>query len=158
MMIKKFTIAVGSILTVLALVTVGEAVTSKLSNNNLKLYGKAFNPDGYFTVADDMVITERLNAKGNISDSKGNLTLDDTVAVTGDLIVEGGAEVKGEIYNSNDVVTVNDDLTVTGALSINTMETPTTSTCATDGVLSNDATYLYLCVDGTWKKVTLESL
>lgn len=155
---KKIMIALGSVLTVFALVTVGEAVTSKLANNNLKLYGKAFNPAGYFTVADDMVITEKLNAKGNISDSNGNLTLDDTVAVSGDLIVEGGAEVKGELYNSNDVMTVNDDLTVTGALSINTMETPTTSVCATAGVVSYDASYLYLCVGGTWKKVTLQNL
>ena len=155
---KTLLTVASSMVVVFGLVTVGQAVTSKLSNNNLKLYGKAFNPNGYFTVADDMVITEKLNAKGNISDSTGNLTLDDTVAVTGDIIVEGGAEIKGEVYNSNDVVTVNDDLAVTGALSINTMETPTTSTCETDGVLSYDATYIYLCVNGTWKKVTLESL
>jgi hypothetical protein len=158
MTIKKMTIIVGSLLTVFAIVTVGEAVTSKLMNNNLKLYGKAFNPQGYFTVADDMVITELLDVKGNVSDSNGNLTLDDTVAVTGDLIVEGGAEVKGAVYNSNDAVTVNDDLAVTGALSINTMVTPTTNVCETDGVVSYDASYLYLCVDGTWKKVTLQNM
>lgn len=158
MTIKKITIVAGSILTVFALVTVGEAVTSTLSNNNLKLYGKAFNPDGYFTVSDDMVINEKLNAQGNISDSKGNLTLDDTVAVSGDLIVEGGAEVKGELFNSNDVMTINDDLFVTGHLSINSIETPTASTCEADGTFSYDSNYLYLCVDSTWKKVALQSL
>ena len=158
MRLKTILTVVSSTLVVFSLVTVGQAVTSKLSNNNLKLYGKAFNPGGYFTVADDMVITEQLNAKGNISDSDGNLTLDDTVAMTGDLIVEGSAEVKGELYNSTAAMTINDDLTVTGRFSVNTMETPTTSTCTTAGVLSYDDTYMYLCVAGTWKKVPLQSL
>jgi hypothetical protein len=148
----------GALLIVFALVTVGEAVTSQIRNNNLRLYGKIINPKGYVTIGDDMVINEKLNAKGNISDSNGNLTLDDTVAVTGDLIVEGGAEVKGELYNSNDVVTVNDDLTVAGLLAMNSIETPTESTCTTNGGLSYDTSYLYLCVDGTWKKVTLQTL
>lgn len=156
---RTFTIAIVSTLSVMSVVMTAQAVTSLItSSNNLRLYGEAFNPKGYFTVADDMVITEKLNVKGNVSDSKGNLTLDDTVAVTGDLYVEGSAEVKGELYNSNDVMTVNDDLTVTGLFSMNSIETPTTSTCDTDGGLSYDSSYLYLCVDGTWKKVALQSL
>lgn len=156
---KRYLITtLGALVVVFAVVTVGEAVTSQIRNNNLRIYGKIINPKGYVTIGDDMVVNEKLNAKGNISDSNGNLTLDDTVAVTGDIIVEGGAEVKGELYNSNDVMTVNDDLTVTGLLAINSMVTPTASTCETDGGMSYDSSYLYLCVDGTWKKIALQSL
>lgn len=155
---RFFLTTLGALVLVFAIVTVGEAVTSQIRNNNLRIYGKIINPKGYVTVGDDMVINEKLNAKGNISDSNGNLTFDDTVAITGNVIVEGGAEVKGELYNSNDVVTVNDDLAVTGLLSVNSMTTPTDSACATDGGVSYDTSYLYICVDGTWKKVALQSL
>lgn len=147
-----------SLVAVLAIVTAGQAVSSGIHHLNLKLYGRAFNPAGYFTIDDNTVIDGELNAKGNISDSNGNLTLDDTVAITGDAIVEGGAAIKGELYNPNDVTTINDDLTVTGLLSINSMVTPTSATCATNGGVSYDADYLYLCVYGSWKKVALQAL
>lgn len=155
---KHLFVTASALVCVFALISVGEAVTSQIRNNNLRIYGKIINPKGYVTIGDDMVVNERLNAKGNISDSNGNLTLDDTVAVTGNVIVEGGAEIKGELYNSNDVMTVNDDLTVTGLLAINSMITPTTSSCETDGGLSYDSSYLYICVDGAWKKIALQSL
>lgn len=158
MKLRPILAGLSAVVVMVGLTSATEAVTSQIKNNNLKLYGKAMNPDGYFTVADDMVITEKLNVKGNVTDSKGNLTLDDTVAVTGDLIVEGSAEVKGELYNSNDVVTVNDSLTVTGEFSINSMSAPDSSTCDTTGTLSYDPTYLYLCVDNAWKKIPLENL
>lgn len=155
---RSILITTSALIMVFALVSVGQAVTSEIRNNNLRIYGKIINPKGYVTIGDDMVVNEKLNAKGNISDSNGNLTLDDTVAVTGNLIVEGGAEVKGELYNSNDVITVNDDLTVTGLLAINSMTTPTSSSCDTAGGLSYDSSYLYICVDGAWKKIALQSL
>lgn len=151
-------IATCAVIAMFGIVSVSHAVASQIANNNLKLYGKAFNPTGYFTVADDMVITKELNAKGNISDSSGTLTFDDDVAVTGDIIVEGGAEIKGEIYNSNTTVTVNDDLAVTGEFSVNSMSSPDTSACDTNGTISYDPTYLYICVDNIWKKVALENL
>lgn len=151
-------IASLSFIAVLAIVTAGQAVSSGIHHLNLKLYGRAFNPDGYFTIDDNAVIDGELNAKGNISDSNGNLTLADTVAITGDVIVEGGAAIKGELYNPNDVMTINDNVTIMGSLSFNSVPTPTASTCTTDGTISYDSTYLYLCVSGTWKKVALQAL
>ncbi len=155
---RNLLIATCAIIAMFGIVSVSHAVASQIVNNNLKLYGKAFNPNGYFTVADSMVVTKKLNVQGNVTDSKGALTLDDDVAVTGDMLVEGGAEIKGEIYNSNTTVTVNDDLAATGQFSINSMPSPDTSVCDTNGVVSYDPTYLYICVDNAWKKVALEAL
>jgi hypothetical protein len=148
-----------TVLVGVGMVSAVQAVTSRFTeNNNLKLYGAASNPAGYFTIRDNALVTGKLNVKGNVSDSNGNLTLDDTVAITGHLIDEGDAEIKGEVYNSNGAVTVNDDLTVTGLFSINTMVTPTTTDCTEDGGMSYDNNYLYLCVASHWRKVPLESL
>ena len=155
---RPLLIASLSLVAILAVVTVGQAVSSGINHNNLKLFGRAFNPDGYFTIDDNAVIDGELNAKGNISDSNGNLTLDDTAAITGDLIVEGGAAIKGELYNPDDIMTINDNVTITGSLSFNSVPTPTTATCTTDGTISYDTTYLYLCVSGNWKKVALQAL
>lgn len=155
---RSFLVLIVATVVVIGVVTAAEAVTSKITGkNNLILYGSAANPKGYFTVADDMMITEKLDARGNVSDSQGNLTLDDTVAITGDVFVEGDAEVKGTLYNSAGKITVNDDLYVGGLFSINSITTPTTSTCTTAGAMSYDSTYLYLCVAGNWKKVPLQS-
>lgn len=155
---RHLLIAAAVLFAIFGTASVSYGVASEIVNNNLKLYGRAFNPNGYFTVSDNMVITKRLNVQGNVTDSKGALTLDDDVAVTGDMIMEGGAEIKGEIFNSNDSVTVNDDLTVTGKFSINSMPSPDTATCDTNGTVSYDPTYLYLCVDNAWKKIPLQSL
>lgn len=158
MNVRPIIIGVSSTIALLGMVLGAQAVSSRFVNNNLKLYGEASNPDGYFTIGDNTQVTGKLNVKGTVSDSNSDLMLDDSVIITGDTIVEGGAEIKGEIYNSNDVVTVNDDLAVTGLFSINSMVTPTTATCDTDGGLSYDTTYLYLCVAGSWKKVALQTL
>jgi len=130
---RTLLVGISSIIAMVLMVSGVQAVSSHFANNNLKLYGRAFNPTGSFTIDDNTVISR--NA-----------------------FIDGSAEVKGELYNSTGVVKVNDDLNVTGVFSINSMVTPTTATCTQKGAMSFDSTYLYLCTGTTWKKVALQAL
>ena len=133
MKLRSFSIALTAIILAVGVATAVQAVTSKLtSNNNLRLYGYALNPEGYFTVKDNLLVT-------------GNTTL------------HGSADMQGDLYSSKDVVTVNDDLFVRGLLSINSMPTPPNDNCSSPGGISYDANYLYVCTDGHWKRITLDS-
>ena len=125
---------------------------------DLQIYGKVTNPTGYLNLHDDVLVDGAVDAKGDVSDSEGTLTLADDTAITGDLTIESNAEIKGEIFNSNDAVIVNDDLLVTGNFSVNSIETPTESGCDTNGTITYDENYLYICVSNNWKKLTLSAL
>ena len=136
------------------------------ANITLNAEGTAnLSTGGDLNIDDDVIITGTLNQQGAISNSTGDVTINDNLKVNNNLTVDGNNTLGSD---SNDTVTVNGIATFNNGLNLTNLNTATANTIAgfgivgtggiayiTDGDSGNPCIGVYN--GSSWKRIALGS-
>ncbi len=117
--------------------TLGVTGATTLSST-LDAQGDISDSAGDLTIDDNLVVTGTTDAQGNISNSTDDLTLDD------DTVVTGSTDLRGAVINSTGAIDLDDNVDVSGTLDVTGVGTALTVTNNADiGGTLEAADYTY---------------